>query len=90
MRELKLSKSKTLTPVEAFAVILRERRIVLGLTQSDLEDDEKLDRSYISKLELAKREVGLHAFMHLAKRLELEPWELMKAVSELLKKKKRG
>jgi transcriptional regulator with XRE-family HTH domain len=82
LRDLHLDKRGRLSPVEAFAQVLRERRLELGLTQSDLENDETLDRSYISKLELAKREVGLVAFIHLAGKLRLEPWELMREVVE--------
>ncbi len=78
--ELKLPKGKPLTPELAFAIVLRERRIALGLTQADLEDDEEIDRSYISKLELGKRQIALRGIIHIARKLNMKPEELMAAV----------
>ena len=77
LRELELPYGVPKTPTEAFAKVVRERRLELGLTQSDLEDETALDRSYISKLELAKRVPDLLAIFHIAKRLQLEPHELI-------------
>ena len=87
MRTLRVPRRRKPTLNEAFAQVLRLRRIELGLTQSDLEHDDRYDRSYISKLELAKREVGLVAFVHIAHKLQMEPWELMKRVEEAVDKR---
>lgn len=87
LRTLKIPKNRRLTADQAFALVLREKRLELGLTQEDLEDDNRLDRSYISKLELAKSEVGLKAIFHLAGRLGLRPSELIELVSERLGRK---
>lgn len=68
-----------MTPELAFAHVLRERRKALGLTQKDLEEEE-LNRSYISKLELGQRQVCLRNFLHIAEMLEMTPVELMEEV----------
>lgn len=72
-----------LTPELAFAQVLRERRKALGLTQQDLEEDG-VAQSYISKLELGKRQVCLRNFIHIAEMLETTPVELMDAVMKRL------
>lgn len=84
VRELQVAENKTLTHEQAFAIVLRARRMELGLTQSDLENDGTLDRSFISKFELAKREVGLKAIFHLASVLQMTPGQLMDRVEKVL------
>lgn len=66
--------------------MLRQRRKELGLTQLDLESDEAIDRSYISKLELAKREPNLSAIFVIAGKLKMTPAELITKVSSILSK----
>ena len=75
----KEKRSNPLSPEQAFGTVLRERRKALGLTQKDLEE-EQLDRSYISKLELGKRQVCLRGLLHIAEMLEMPPEELVKEV----------
>jgi len=75
-----LPRRGSLSPQVAFAMVLRETRIALGLTQADLEDDNRMDKSYISKLELGKHEITIDGIMHLARKLEMRPGELMDAV----------
>ncbi len=64
----------------AFALVLREKRTALGLTQADLEGDDSMDHAYISKIELAKRQVCLRGIIHLAQKLQMEPGDLMAEV----------
>lgn len=80
LRELELPYGVPRTPEEAFAKVVRERRLELGLTQSDLEDENAIDRSYISKLELAKRVPDLLVIFLIAKKLQLDPSELIRRV----------
>lgn len=75
-----------ISPQLAFAQVLREQRIALGLNQTDLEGEDLMDASYISKLELGKRTVGLDGFIYLAERLGMKPSELMQEVEKRLKK----
>ncbi|MBU3679840.1 MAG: helix-turn-helix transcriptional regulator [Candidatus Kapabacteria bacterium] len=89
LRELQLPYGVPSDPVEALALVLRERRLELGLTQSDLEDDGSFDRSYVSKLELAKRTPDLTAIFHIAAKLQLEPNELIRRVEVRLAAKHR-
>lgn len=85
---LKVPEGAALTPEVAFAQILRERRQALGLSQADMEDDDSVNRTYISKLELAERQVCIRAFMHIADKLHMTPVELMAEVVERLAPKK--
>jgi hypothetical protein len=80
LRPLNVPSGKNLTPELAFAQILREKRTALGLTQADLEDDQSFDRSYISKLELGKVQVCIRGIIHLARKIEMTPGELMDEV----------
>lgn len=75
--------------VEAFAIVLRSRRLELGLTQSDFEDDDTFDRSYMSKLELAKRTPDLKALFQIAAKLQLQPHELVQRIEHLLRTAQR-
>lgn len=84
LRELQLPYGVPRDEVEAFAMVLRQRRIELGLKQSDFEGEESFDRSYMSKLELAKRSPDLRAIVHIARILQLKPHELLRRVETLL------
>lgn len=65
-------------------MVVRSRRLELGMTQSDFEEDDALDRSYMSKLELAKRTPDLLTFFFIAKKLQLKPHELVRRIEEML------
>lgn len=69
-----------LTPEDAFGRVLRERRLVLGLTQADLESEGGLERSYISRLEAGRYQVCLRGILHLARALQMTPSQLMREV----------
>ena len=76
-----------LTLERAFAIVLRERRMALGLHQKDLEaDDGTMDRSYISRLEHGRRQVCLRGIFHLADVLGMSTGELMDAVADRMKR----
>lgn len=79
---LNLPPGTKITPELAFAQILRERRTALGLTQADLEDDNSMDRSYISKLELGKVQVCMRNIIHIAQKLQITPGQLMDEVMQ--------
>jgi len=82
----KIPKDGKLTPRLAFALVLRERRKALGLSQTDLEDPDEIDASYISKLELAQRQVCLDSLIYLAGRLQMSPEELVAEVMSRVRK----
>ena len=79
LKELKIPKNRKLTPELAFAVVVRERRIALGMDQAELEDDG-MDRSYVSKIELAQRQVALRGIITIARKLGMEPDDLLREV----------
>lgn len=70
------------TPEEVFGRIVRQRRLELGLKQVDLEYEHHMDRSYISKIELGKRQVCLRGILHLALLLQLDIGEVMATITD--------
>jgi transcriptional regulator with XRE-family HTH domain len=81
-----MSNSKgELTPEQAFGMVIRERRKKLGLKQTDLEADDMMDRSYISKLESGTRQISLRGIIHLAKVLHTTPADLLAEMTERMK-----
>ena len=77
-------KTQGMTPEDAFGRVIRERRLALGLTQSDLEGEDGLERSYISRLEAGQYQVCLRGILHLAKVLDMSSAELMEEVDRRL------
>lgn len=65
--------------------IIRERRLELGLRQVDLEGDEGIDRTYISKLENGLFQPCLKALLHLEETLQLSPGDLFKELRSRMK-----
>ena len=85
MKQPDVPENGELSPRLAFGQSLRERRKALGLSQTDLEGEDIMDASYISKLELGKSQVCLDGFLYLAERLGMKPSELMKEVENKIK-----
>lgn len=81
---LHIPAGEPLSPEIAFALVLRERRASLGLTQADLEGDGEFDHSYISRLERGKRQVCLRGILHLSAKLQMEPNDLVLEVVKRL------
>lgn len=79
---LKIPAGEKLSPEMAFALVLREKRMALDMTQADLEGDGDFDHSYISRLERGERQVCLRGIIHLARKLQMTPAELMEEVME--------
>lgn len=79
-----ISKDNPLTPELALAVVIREKRLAKGLKQADMEGDEGMDRSYISKLELGQRQINLRGVLHIAEKLGVLPGDLLNEVYKLL------
>jgi len=59
--------------------------MALGLSQAELEGDDELDQSYISKLEQGQRQVCLRGLIHLAGKLRMEPEELLAEVMKRIR-----
>ncbi|MEO5929173.1 MAG: helix-turn-helix domain-containing protein [Candidatus Kapaibacterium sp.] len=76
------------TPEQAFAMVIRKRRLELGLLQLDLAASNELDPSYVSKLELGKRQPSLRTILLLAKLLKTTPGALLDPVAEMIGKSK--
>jgi len=52
----------------------------LGLSQEDLQGEDNITQSTISKIELGLREIGIGGFFVLARKLKLEPDVLLRRV----------
>jgi transcriptional regulator with XRE-family HTH domain len=85
--KLSIPANKKLSFELALAVIVRERRAALGLSQESLVDTD-LTQSHLSMIENGQREIGIKRFVALAKRLEVEPWDLLKEVLKRMEGKK--
>jgi len=68
-------------------MILKERRLKLGYTQSDLEAISQIGRSYISELESGEKQVCIRSLIRLAYSLGTDPGELMAEVIVRMDKK---
>ncbi|MGE0716224.1 MAG: helix-turn-helix domain-containing protein [Alphaproteobacteria bacterium] len=64
--------------LERFGKSVRERRLLLGLTQEDLADASGLHRTYIAGIEAGRRNITLRVLARLATSLQVPPAELLK------------
>lgn len=79
--EVQVAEGEKLTSVKALALLIRERRMALGLSQEALAD-EGLEQAYISKLERGESQISVETFLILARRLQTTPVELFTAMVE--------
>lgn len=68
---------------QSFGKVLKELRTKKGVSQEDLADSAKLDRTYISLLERGLRQPTLGTLFSLAKSLDLSPSEIISKVQRL-------
>ncbi|MBX7155382.1 MAG: helix-turn-helix transcriptional regulator [Candidatus Kapaibacterium sp.] len=83
-KHINQNKVDVTNPNVAFGIVLRRLRVEKGLKQEDLEDDESIDRSYISKLELGKNQVCLVNFIKIANNLQITPEKLLSEVIKVM------
>jgi transcriptional regulator with XRE-family HTH domain len=69
-------------PKREFGQRLRELRRQRGVSQEELADLAGIDRTYVSGCERGRRNIGLVNIHRLAHALDVEPWELLKPLSE--------
>ena len=72
---------------KAFAANLRRLRHASGKSQEDLAYEAAVNRTYVSKLEKGASYPGLEIIAKLAAVLEVEPAELLKALTRPAKRK---
>ena len=78
-----------MTASQAFAQVLREKRKELGLKQTDFEGNAQIDASFISKLELSKRQVCLENLFVIAEKLRMKPEDLITEVRIRVEKSRK-
>ncbi|MBX9775843.1 MAG: helix-turn-helix domain-containing protein [Xanthobacteraceae bacterium] len=71
---------------EVFAANLRRARHARGLSQDDLAYEAKVSRSYLSQIEKGVFYASLKIVARLAKALQVEPADLLKAPARRGKK----
>lgn len=76
--------------LRAVATELKARRVALGLSQYGLAHESDVHRTFISKLEMGVANPSLTALYRLAEGLEVEPAELVKAISKRYRKELRS
>jgi transcriptional regulator with XRE-family HTH domain len=76
----KQHEQRVLTLEMAFGQVIKDHRIRRGLTQIDLEGEDRMERSYISRIERGQVQVCLRGIIHLAARLDMTPAELIEEV----------
>jgi DNA-binding XRE family transcriptional regulator len=57
---------------------MRRLRAVHGLSQEALAHESGVDRTYVSSIERAERNVSIDNVARIAKALAVEPWKLLK------------
>lgn len=65
------------SPAEGFGQRVRERRLVLGLTQERLGEVAGLDRTYVGSIERGERNLSLFNIVKLAEALDFDPGPLV-------------
>lgn len=72
-----LGKNKTLTPIQAFGVSLREYRKKAGFTQEGLAFEAGIERNYVSLIELGRNQPTITMIFKLANALNIKPSKLI-------------
>jgi transcriptional regulator with XRE-family HTH domain len=68
--------------LEALGLVLKERRLELGLTQEDVAGEAEIDRPFVTLIEGARKQPTVSVFWKLAGALQLGPGELASRVDE--------
>jgi transcriptional regulator with XRE-family HTH domain len=63
---------------EVLAKNMRRLRATRGLTQEALAHDAGMNRTYLSAIERAERNVSIDNIERIAKALAVKPWQLLK------------
>lgn len=69
---------------KVFAALLRESRLEVGLSQEQLALRAVVDRTFVSKIELAKTQLSLSVFFSLAYAVGKKPEDLIAEVQRRL------
>lgn len=72
---------------EAIAIVLKERRNKINLSQEELGFKSGLDRTYISLIERGLRQPTLNTIFNICKSIKIEPHEFVKDIENLIKSK---
>ena len=73
---------------EAFAIVLRERRLAANMTQAELATHSGLHLNFVGRLEGAKAQPTLESLFALARALDCSPQMLIEATVKLTSPKR--
>lgn len=76
--------------LRAAASEIKLRRATLGISQEELAFRAAVHRSFMTKVELAESQPSLTTLFRLAAGLEIEPEDLVAAISKRYRKELRG
>lgn len=76
--------------LRAFAAELKARRLALGLSQDRLALAAEVHRTFVAKLEVASTMPSLSSLFRIAEGLDIEPAELVSAISKRYRKELRN
>ncbi|CAN7723431.1 helix-turn-helix transcriptional regulator [Variovorax sp. LjRoot290] len=68
--------------LEALGLVLKERRLELGLTQEDVAGEAEIDRPFVTLIEVARKQPTVSVFWKLAGALQIAPGDLAKRVDQ--------
>jgi transcriptional regulator with XRE-family HTH domain len=68
--------------LEALGLVLKDRRLELGLTQEDVAGAAEIDRPFVTLIEVARKQPSVSVFWKLAGALEISPGELASLVDQ--------
>ena len=78
------TKSFDPAPARAFGAAIRERRLVVGLSQEELAITAMVERSHMGKIERGEHIPNLVLILRLAKALSISPGTLVDRAVELI------
>jgi transcriptional regulator with XRE-family HTH domain len=70
---------------QEFGIVIRRRRHKLNLSQENFADMANIHRTYVSKIELGKVDVGIGVAYKIARSLDLPLSKLLKETESYLK-----
>lgn len=78
------TKTFDLAPALAFGSVVREQRIIEGLSQEDLAGAAQVERSHMGKIERGEHMPNFVLILRLAKALKISPGKLVDRAAERL------
>lgn len=77
-----MAHNRKITPIRvAFGKIIKERRLIFGLSQEKLAEKANLHTNYVGSVERGERNIAIENIYALANALECSPKDLMPEIN---------